>query len=95
MIREPKALAARVPKGKELSRAKARSIPYRLMLLRAPRHATGLHLTVLIGEWFCLTRRSERRADDDSDGTGANPVGGIIGVAPKSICRGKAPVVDP
>ena len=84
-----------MPKGKESSRAKARSIPYRLMLPRAPRHATGLHLTVLIGEWFCLTWWSERRADDDPDGAGADPVGRIIRVTPKCICRGKAPVVDP
>ena len=50
---------------------------------------------MLIGEWLCLTRRSERCADDDSDGAGANPVGRIVGVAPKSIRRGKTLVIDP
>ena len=52
-------------------------------------------MTVLIGEWFCLTWRSERRADDDPYGAGADPVGGIIGVAPERVGGKPAPVVGP
>ena len=55
----------------------------------------GCKLGLAISERFCLTRWSERRADDDPDGAGADPVGRINRVAPKCICRGKAPVVDP